>query len=129
KFLALDESLPNAPWDFNVLYLGSTAMPVDARMLVRLARRRRAPFVWNQDGACYPGWFGPGCERLNRPRARLCHAADPVVYQSAFCKLSADRFYGERSGRGEVLHNPVYTERFRPASDPRERPLTLLLAG
>jgi glycosyltransferase involved in cell wall biosynthesis len=129
KFQELNRLLPNAPDDFNVLYLGSTAMPLDARALAAVARRRRAAFVWNQNGVCYPAWFGPGCERLNRPRARLLHAADHVVYQSAFCKLAADRWYGERRGPWEVLHNPVDTTRFTPAEQRPERPPTLLLGG
>lgn len=129
KFVLLSESLPNSPRDFNVLYLGSSSMPLDARLLVGAARRRGAAFVWNQNGVAYPGWFGPGYERLNRPRARLLHAADHVLYQSAFCKLSADRFYGERQGSWEVLHNPVDTRRFTPAASRPDRPLTLLLGG
>jgi glycosyltransferase involved in cell wall biosynthesis len=128
KFALLNEELPNAPRDFNVLYLGSTALPVEARVLVRLARRRGAAFAWNQNGVAYPGWHGPGWEIVNRPRARLLHEADHVFFQSAFCKLSADRFYGERQGPWEVLHNPVDTRRFAPAPRP-QRPLTLMLGG
>lgn len=129
KFQELNRLLPNAPEDFNVLYLGSTAMPLDARALVAFARRRGAAFVWNQNGVCYPAWFGPGCERLNRPRARLLRTADHVIYQSAFCKVAADRWYGERRGPWEVLHNPVDTARFTPAEQRPERPATLLLGG
>jgi glycosyltransferase involved in cell wall biosynthesis len=129
KFHDLDTALPNAPRDFNVIYLGSTAMPLEAPMLVALARRRGAAFVWNQNGVCYPAWFGPGCERLNRPRARLLHTADHVVYQSAFCKLAADRWYGARGHRWEILHNPVDTDRFTPESAGANRPPTLLLGG
>jgi glycosyltransferase involved in cell wall biosynthesis len=128
KFALLDSVLPNAPVDFNVLYLGSSAMPLEAPMLVRLARRRNAAFAWNQNGVAYPGWYGDGWELVNRPRAKLLHAADYVFYQSAFCKLSADRFYGERQGAWEVLHNPVDTTRFVPGRRP-SRPLTLLLGG
>src|ERR671939_1598584 len=97
-------------------------------MLVRLARRRGATFAWNQDGAAYRGWYGDGWQLVNAPRARLLHEADHVFFQSAFCKLSADRFYGERQGPWEVLHNPVDTRRFTPVARPR-RPLTLLLGG
>jgi glycosyltransferase involved in cell wall biosynthesis len=129
KFQLLAETLPNAPYDFNVLYLGSSSTPPDARVLVALARRRGSAFVWNQNGVAYPAWFGSRYERLNRPRARLLHAADHVVYQSAFCKLSADRFYGERQGPWEVLHNPVDTRCFTPAASRPDRPLTLLLGG
>jgi len=128
KFSLLDESLPNAPRDFNVLYLGSSALPLEAPKLVELARRRGAAFAWNQDGAAYPAWYGDGWELVNEPRARLLHEADHVFFQSAFCKLSADRFYGERRGPWEVLHNPVDTRRFVPA-ERAHRPLTLMLGG
>src|SRR5262249_52923786 len=108
--------------------LGSTAMPPEAALLVRLARRRGAAFVWNQNGVAYPGWYGPGWELLNAPRARLLHEADHVFFQSAFCKLGTDRFYGQLRGSWEVLHNRVDTRPFAPSARPR-RPLTLLLAG
>jgi glycosyltransferase involved in cell wall biosynthesis len=128
KFSILDEALPNAPRDFNVLYLGSSALPLEASKLVGLARRRRVAFVWNQNGVAYPGWYGDGWQLVNAPRAKLLHDADHVFFQSAFCKVSADRFYGEREGPWEVLHNPVDTRRFQPAAH-GTRPLTLLLGG
>jgi glycosyltransferase involved in cell wall biosynthesis len=128
KFQLLAEAFPNAPLDFNVLYLGSSSMPLESATLVRLARRRGAAFVWNQNGVAYRGWYGDGWDLLNRPRAQLLHQADHVVFQSAFCKLGADRFYGPRDDRYEILHNPVDTRRFTPQS-PADRPPTLLLAG
>lgn len=128
KFSVLAEALPNAPRDFNVLYLGSSALPIEAQRLVELARRRGAAFAWNQNGVAYPGWYGEGWELVNEPRAELLHQADHVFFQSAFCKLSADRFYGERRGPWEILHNPVDTRRFIPR-ERRRRPLTLLLGG
>jgi len=129
KFQLLHEAFPNAPRDFNVLYLGSSSLTLDSRPLVRLARRRGAAFVWNQNGVAYPGWYGPGYELVNAPRARLLHEADHVLFQSAFCKLSADHWYGERTGPWEVLHNPVDVSRFEPAPERPRRPLTLLLGG
>lgn len=129
KFQILNERLPNRPYDFNVLYLGSTNMPLEAHLLIRLARRRNAAFVWNQNGVAYPGWHGPSWELVNAPRARLMHAADHVFFQSEFCKVGADRFYGERRGRWEVLHNPVDLLRFTPPTVRSHGPLTLMLAG
>ena len=128
KFSLLDRSLPNAPRDFNLLYLGSSALPLEAQKLVELARQRGAAFAWNQNGTAYRGWYGDGWELVNEPRATLLHEADHVFFQSAFCKVSADRFYGERRGPWEVLHNPVDTRRFVPAEH-GDRPLTLLLGG
>jgi glycosyltransferase involved in cell wall biosynthesis len=129
KFQLLHQVFPNEPYDFNVLYLGSSSVPLDAGMLVRLARRRHAAFVWNQNGVAYPGWYGRGWQLVNAPRARLLRAADHVVYQSAFCKLSADRFYGPPRGRWGILHNPVDTTVFVPEASRVQRPLTLLLGG
>jgi glycosyltransferase involved in cell wall biosynthesis len=129
KFQLLHRVLPNAPRDFNVLYLGSSSLPLEAPMLVRLARRRGSPFVWNQNGVAYQGWYGDGWELVNAPRARLLRQADHVVYQSAFCKLGADCFYGLPRRNWEILHNPVDTDAFTPDTALGDRPLTLLLGG
>lgn len=129
KFQHLAERLPNTLDGFTVLYLGSSTMPLDAAALVRVARRRGAAFAWNQNGVAYPGWHGPGWELENAPRASLLREADHVVYQSAFCKVAADRWYGEPAGPWEVLHNPVDTTLFAPAARREDRPFTLLLGG
>ena len=129
KFQALDGVFPNSPRDFNLLYLGSSTIPTDAAILIRLARRRGAAFLWNQNGVAYPGWHGPGWEKVNAPRSRALHAADHVLYQSEFCRLSAERFYGERQGPWEILHNPVDTSRFTPAESPPEQPTLLVGAN
>jgi len=128
KFSLLNEDLPNAPRDFNVLYLGSSALPLEASRLVELTRRRGSAFAWNQNGVAYRGWYGDGWQLVNEPRARLMHEADHVFFQSEFCKVAADRFYGERAGGWEVLYNPVDVRRFVPG-DGAARPLTLLLGG
>jgi glycosyltransferase involved in cell wall biosynthesis len=128
KFQQLQREFPNEPRAFNVLYLGSSNRPSDSSALIRLARRRHATIVLNQDGVAYPGWHGSGWEQANVPLAEMLHAADHVFFQSEFCKRSSDRFLGEIDGSWEVLHNPVDTERFAPA-ERSPRPLTLLLGG
>ena len=128
KFQQLERVFPNEPSAFNVLYLGSSNRPADSSDLIRLARERGAAVVWNQDGVAYPGWHGPGWERTNEPLAEGLHAADHVFFQSEFCRLSSDRFLGERTGPAEVLPNPVDTKVFTPTTRP-ERLLTLLLGG
>jgi glycosyltransferase involved in cell wall biosynthesis len=127
KIARLAETFPNDPRGFSVLYLGSSSRPHDSRQLIRLARRRGAAVVWNQDGVAYPGWAGPATDRINRPLAHGLHAADRVLFQSEFCRLSADRFLGERRSPSEVLHNPVDTAHFTPGERPREP--VLLLGG
>lgn len=129
KFARLAEDLPNEPRRWNILYLGSSSLPLDARELVRLAARRGARFAWNQDGVRYPGLGLPDVERTNRRNAQLLHAADHVFFQSAFCKESADRFCGERRDAWEILYNAVDTSVFTPVPAERPRTLTLLLGG
>lgn len=123
KFQRLAQRYPNEPRRFNILCLGSSSAPPDAGMLVRLARRRGAAVVWNQDGVAYPGWYGRGWERLNRRMAGPFHAADHVFFQSEFCRLAADRFLGRRDG--EVLYNAVDASRFTPGEPPAEPMLVL----
>ena len=132
KFSELARFFPNEIRGYSVLYLGSSTTPPKVDRLIARARRRGAAFAWNQDGVAYPGWHGPGWEETNAPKAHALHAADHVFFQSEFCRVSSDRFLGERQGPWEVLHNPVDTERFTPGArhvPGTGRPLTLLLGG
>jgi len=128
KFQRLQEVWPNDVAGFNLLYLGSSSMPWDWRVLVRLARRRGAAIAWNQNGVAYPGLMGAATARINRPMAAVLHEADHVFFQSEFCRVASETFLGRRDGPAEVLYNAVDTDRFTPASPPA-RPLTLLVGG
>jgi glycosyltransferase involved in cell wall biosynthesis len=129
KFQRLAQRFPNSPADFTLLYLGSTWLPRDLVPLLWLARRRGAPVVLNQNGVGYPGWAGERAEEVNRPLRRALVAADHVLYQSVFCKRSADLFLGEPRGSWEVLYNAVDVERFTPAERPPGGGPVLLLGG
>jgi glycosyltransferase involved in cell wall biosynthesis len=127
KFQRLAARFPNHPIDFTLLYLGSTWLPRDLGPLLRIASRRGAPIVVNQSGVAYPGWAGDETDAINRPFRQALLAADHVLYQSEFCKRSADEFLGEPRGSWEVLYNAVDVERFRPApSRPSDGPVLLL---
>ncbi len=127
KAQKLNERFPNSPTDFSLLYLGTTWLPRDLGLLLRIARRRRAPIVVNQDGVAYPGWAGDRTENLNRPLREAVLRADHVLYQSEFSKRSADLFLGEARGAWEVLPNAVDVSRFTPAgSSPPSGPVLLL---
>jgi glycosyltransferase involved in cell wall biosynthesis len=129
KFQRLATRFPNRPADFTLLYLGSTWLPRDLRPLLLVARRRRAPIVVNQSGVAYPGWAGEATEKINREFRRALLAADHVLYQSEFCKRSADMFLGEPRGSWEVLHNAVDVNHFAPAARPPSDGPVLLLGG
>ena len=129
KLQGLSREFPDTPYRFNVLYLVSSYLPEGAVTLARWARRKGARVVINQNGVAYPGWHGPGWERVNAPMRDLLSLADHVFYQSAFCRRSADQFAGPARDGWEVLHNAVDVARFVPGTDGASRPLTLLLAG
>jgi glycosyltransferase involved in cell wall biosynthesis len=129
KFQRLATRFPNHPTDFTLLYLGSTWLPRDAGPLLRLARRRSIPVVVNQSGVAYPGWAGAATAEINREFRRALVAADHVLYQSKFCKRSADEFLGESRGEWEILYNAVDVDHFTPPQGPPGVGLVLLLAG
>lgn len=116
-----------------ILYLVSSALPYFPRRLVKLARRAGAKIVVNQNGVAYPGWYGKGYARANKSMRYLHSVADYVLYQSHFCKVSAEKFLGERvSGKGsEILYNPVDTNVFVPRENNggSGEEISLLLAG
>src|SRR4051794_6231292 len=127
KFQRLAQRFPNSPTDFSLLYLGSTWLPRDTGPLLALARGRDVPVVLNQSGVAYPGWAGDQTERINEAFRRPLLAADHVLYQSEFCKRSADEFLGAPRGTWEVLPNAVDVEEFTPGEPPNAS--VLLLAG
>jgi glycosyltransferase involved in cell wall biosynthesis len=115
---------------FNLLYLVSSALPAFAQDLVARCRNFRIPLVWNQNGVAYSGWAGEDTPRYNDPMRRLRAQAQFVVYQSAFCRDSAERFLGHSETASEVLFNPVDLKKFSPAADPLPTtPLKLLTLG
>jgi len=126
----MQDDFPAAADLFNVLYLVSSAMPPGAVTLARAARERGATLVWNQNGVAYRAWQRAAWREVNEPLAALMHEADHVFFQSDFCRRASERFLGPRRGPSEVLHNPVDTTVFTPASrDADPDTLTLLLAG
>lgn len=118
KLLDLNGRFTNHRVDPNILYLVSSALPYFPEMMVHRAKKAGAKLVINQNGVAYPGWHGSGWERTNQPMSRLLEMADYVIYQSRFCKISADKYLGEYHRLGsEILHNPVDTSLFTPAED------------
>lgn len=129
KVQDLQTRFPNERKQPNLLYLVSSALPHDAEIQARAARKAGGVVVLNQNGVGYPGWHGPGWEKFNRPMQHIHALADFVVYQSAFCQQGAERFLGERRGPSAILHNPVDSNTFTPSeSVPPNGPI-LLLAG
>lgn len=126
KFQRLQAAFPHRPRDFNLLYLGSSSLPADEQTVIRLAERRGAPIVLNQNGVAYPGWAEERTEELNARLRHVLRSARHAVYQSEYCKRAADHFLGEAPGSWEILHNAVDTGAFAPGAVPEEGPVLLL---
>lgn len=120
---------PNVAQNPNIVYLVSSALPLQAPYLARLAHAAGAGIVLNQNGVAYPAWHGPGWERVNAPMREVLQLADHVFYQSEFCRKAADLFLGPRAGPGEILYNPVDTGTFTPAVRRPDDGPVLLCAG
>jgi glycosyltransferase involved in cell wall biosynthesis len=130
KLQRLHARFPNQRWRFNVLYLVSSRLPPGAEALLPLIRSGRVALVWNQNGVAYPAWHGPGWEETNAPMARMLAAATCVVYQSEFCRATADRFLGPATVPSEILYNAVDTTTFTPAArKARNDGLVILVGG
>ena len=104
KLLALLERFPHCEREFNAIYLVSSALPLHVLDFVRWAKDRGVRFIWNQNGVAFPAWAGGSATAVNRPMAELLQLADFVVYQSEFCRVSADRQLGPaKSPSGDPL--------------------------
>jgi glycosyltransferase involved in cell wall biosynthesis len=85
--------------------------------------------VLNQNGVGYPGWAGEGTDAFNEPLRRVLGQAEHVLYQSEFCKRSADRWVSEPAGTWEILYNAVDVQRFTPAEHAPDGGPVVLLGG
>ena len=130
KFQRLEEYFPNSTERFNTLYLGSSSLPKEWQHIIWLAKQKKVRLVLNQNGVMYPR-HGTGWEQANIISKKILHRAEYVFYQSRFCKYSADKFLGKRSGAWEILYNCVDTSFFSPQKkDNSQRGgLSLLLGG
>lgn len=128
KVQALAQTFPEQE-QFNLLYLVSSAQPAHALELVRWAKEKGVRLVWNQNGVAFPAWAGEKTEETNQPMIELRKLADFVVYQSEFCRESANRFLGEVNCPSEILINPVDLAEFAPAAQPPAADCWQLLAA
>jgi glycosyltransferase involved in cell wall biosynthesis len=131
KVKRLNQYFPEVRRGFNVAYLLSNTPYLPAFALAAL-KRARVPIVYNQNGVFYQAWYAGDWQAQNRRMALAYHAADWVFYQSEFCRQSANRFLGPRTGAGEVLYNAIDTAVFAPAPPGRSqgsRPFTFLVTG
>jgi len=118
KLKHLSSEFPETKLLVNVLYMVSSAVPQYGELLVRYLKGKGVKLVWNQNGVAYPAWDSENYKVTNSKMANLLHMADYVVYQSEFCRHSANRYLGTVKVPSKVLYNPVDTDFFTPTDNP-----------
>lgn len=113
----------------NIVYLVSSALPIGVYDLIKLAKKRKMIVVWNQNGVSYPASMPESWKRINSEFIRCIHLTDYVIYQSKYCKRSADKFLGEVQQENSIIYNCVDTAFFKPLKKERQGPMKLLLGG
>ena len=128
KLTHLHAAYPHDHARFNILYLVSSALPLYAVEVVRWAKAAGAKVVLNQNGVAYSAWTDDYCT-INNELSAILDLADLVIYQSHFCKVTADRYLGEPPAKWHVLPNCVDVNRFAPSNPTPQGPLRLLVMG
>lgn len=129
KMLYLAEAFPHSFPTANILYTISSVGHMQTPKIVAKAKEKNLKIVVNQNGVAYPAWHGAGWEATNCWLSSTLEQADFIIYQSRFCQLGAEKFLSPPRIASEVLHNPVDTRLFLPATTPKPKNLTLLLGG
>lgn len=130
KLTYLAENSPHHFPSANLLYaVSSVAHPLQTEIL-QTAKRKGLKVVVNQNGVAFPAWDGDKYETSNRSLRQLIGFADFIIYQSQFCKDSAERYISPPDVPNEIIYNPVDTRLFSPeACLAKPEVLTLLLGG
>jgi glycosyltransferase involved in cell wall biosynthesis len=128
KLIHLDRAFGESARGCNLLYMVSSGVSIRTEAWADICLARGVKLVWNQNGVAFPAWTEDH-ERLNGRMARFLTRASFVVYQSRFCRQSADALVGRPSGGSAVLYNAVDTTYFSPRSQGRGDVLRLLVMG
>ncbi len=131
KLQDLIKTFPNQARCPNSLYIISSALPPNLDILLATAKKTKSPIILNQNGVAYPAWHGDGWELTNQRLKLAYDAADYIIFQSKFCKKSAEKFLGPSKKPHSILHNPVNTDQFSSLKGKRvnQNSIQLLVAG
>ncbi len=130
KLTYLGEQIPHHFPLANVLYAVSSVAHHLQIKILETAKRKGLKIIVNQNGVAFPAWDGDNYEASNRSLKNLIGFADFIIYQSQFCKDSAERYISPPDVPNEIIYNPVDTRLFSPdAGSAKPEALTLLLGG
>lgn len=130
KLTYLSERFPHHFPSANLLYaVSSVGHPIQLEILAK-AKHKGLKIVFNQNGVAFPAWAGKNYVASNALMKKMIGLADFIIYQSQFCKISAERYISPPNVQNEIIYNPVDTRLFSPDACPtKPEVLTLLLGG
>lgn len=89
----------------NLVYAGSFWSQEEFDFANRVAKKRKLPVVFNQNGMFFPAWYSGDWKQENHKLIEMQKASDFVIYQSEFCKESFIELTGYEHPNSRVLHN------------------------
>jgi glycosyltransferase involved in cell wall biosynthesis len=129
KLTFLAEHFPHTFPQASLLYTVSSVDHVAKTDIVRIAKRNGLKIILNQNGVAYPAWHGPGWEEPNRKMRAVYQQADFIIFQSKFCRNSAEKFLGSPESPAQIIYNPVDLDLYQPLKKQVNRPGPVLLLG
>lgn len=129
KIKVLAKNFNNISTGWNILYLVSSALPDDWPALILIAKLRNAKIILNQNGVAYPAWHGWGWRLSNLPLKIVLRLSDLVLYQSKFCKKTADTFLGKREKDWLICYNAVKINKYNKKQKRKSKKWKILLGG
>lgn len=112
----------------NILYLVSSAAPHCSHRYILRSKSLGISTIWNQNGVGFPAWAGDNYKRINKKMRECYSASDFVIFQSNFCKQSANKFLGQCKS-SEVIYNSINTAQFTPNKSLKRDCCRLIIAG
>jgi glycosyltransferase involved in cell wall biosynthesis len=130
KLTYLAENFPHHFPSANLLYTVSSVSHPLRMTILEKARDKCLRIIVNQNGVSLPAWDGELYKQNNLRLRDVLSYANFIIYQSKFCKDSAERYIAPPDVPHEIIYNPVDTRLFSPEARPaRPQNLTLLLGG
>lgn len=130
KLLHLRERFGDSWKKFNISYFVSSGLPFTPALWIKIYKMFGIKVVWNQNGVAYNAIYTDGVVKSINNLMKPIHSVDYVVYQTKFCKKSADKYLGVFNGPSSIILNPVDVNEFTSRKSPLPlEPLTLIMTG
>ena len=91
---------------FDFLYLVSSSLPNYVNFYIFIAKLLKKKIILNQNGVAYPAWSNRYI-KINKKLRYIYNKSDFVIFQSNFCKISAEKWLSHKKKKFKVIYNPV----------------------